>query len=96
LCCATHAAGPSAGLAGICALNGQPGRVIEKPCQRRACATTSSAARQCAAWLSPTSAIVARLSLSATPNAHGLNAAPGCASGVHGEVGQIAAFAGRG
>src|SRR5512144_2819073 len=48
--------------------NGQPERVIETPCQPRSRATTASAARQCEAWLSPTSAIVARAERRRTPN----------------------------
>src|SRR5207249_10289919 len=33
--------------------NGQPDVVTDTPCQALVCATTSSAARQCKAWLSP-------------------------------------------
>ena len=50
--------------------NGQQVCVIESPRQRRRRATTSSAARQCEAWLSPSSATVAVARRFATPNAH--------------------------
>ena len=43
---------------GIALVIGQPVWVSEMPCQPRLSATTSSAARQWAAWLSPTSATV--------------------------------------
>jgi hypothetical protein len=48
-------------------LNGQPERVMEMPRQRLDWATTSIAARQCSAWLSPTSATVARERSGETP-----------------------------
>ena len=48
-------------------LNGQPERESEMPRQRLDWATTSSAARQCSAWLSPSSANVARARSGATP-----------------------------
>src|SRR4051794_847251 len=74
--------------------NGQPERVIERP--RHAClrATTSSAARQCEAWLSPTSAMVVFARPGETPNAHtfiGVRAII-----VHGEFGRSRAETGVG
>src|SRR5947207_6956566 len=52
---------PSSGLRSFLtsAESGQPERVIDSPCQDFSLATTARAARQCEAWLSPTSAIVA-------------------------------------
>src|SRR3954454_13310265 len=74
--------------------NGHPDRVIERPrhpCRR---ATTSRAARQCEAWLSPSSAIVVFARLGETPNAHtfiGFGALI-----VHGEFGRLRAETGVG
>ena len=68
----------------VARMTGQPERVIDTPRQRLRCATTSSAARQCEAWLSPSSAIVPRASAAGTPNSHGA-ISPSTGSGVHGE-----------
>src|SRR5215467_13158069 len=53
--------------------NGQPERVIESPYQPFRCATTARAARQCEAWLSPTSAIVPVAFARGVPNAQTWN-----------------------
>ena len=94
-CSRTHSAGPRSGLAGTWVLNGQPGRVIDTPRQRSACATTSSAARHVAAWLSPSSANVALGAEPVTPNSHGVNTPPRRTT-RQGAFGTSSASAGRG
>src|SRR3954469_18379034 len=74
--------------------NGQPERVIDSPYQPCFRATTSSAARQCEAGLSPPSAIVPVAFDCGTPNAHTLNGRR-CTK-VHGELGRSAAAIGVG
>jgi hypothetical protein len=66
----------------------------DKPRQRLARATTSSAARQCTEWLSPISATVCAAMDSGTPNSHTAGDAFG--TGVHGELGMICASLGVG
>ena len=85
-----------AGLSCVTAnISGQPERVIDTPRQRLRCATTSSAARQCEAWLSPTSATVPRALPAGTPNSHGPRT-PSNDSGVHGEFWEKMASSGGG
>src|SRR4051795_2810402 len=74
--------------------NGHPERVIERPRQLCRRATTSSAARQCDAWLSPMSAMVAFACFGATPNAHTFIGR--VAIIVHGEFGRLRADTGVG
>src|SRR4051812_35198954 len=74
--------------------NGQPERVIDSPRQWCWRATTSSAARQWDAWLSPTSAIVPFACFGATPNAHTFIGR--LAIIVHGEFGRLRADTGVG
>src|SRR3954452_21618143 len=66
---------PSSGLRSFLTIaeSGQPERVIDSPCQPFFRATTARAARQCEAWLSPTSAIVARAFRRGTPNSQMVN-----------------------
>ena len=72
--------------------------MIDTPRHRRSRATTSSAARHIRAWLSPSSATVARLRRRATPNAQGSNArvTRRVRRTRHGELGVTWAAAGRG
>jgi hypothetical protein len=74
-------------------MNGQLDRVIETPCQRSASAATISAARQCPAWLLPTSATVAPACAAGTPNSQALSVG---SIGVHGAFGVISASLGLG
>src|SRR5436305_14533212 len=74
---------------------GQPERVIDTPCHFAVWETISSAARQCAAWLSPMSATVLCASGAGTPNSHGMTS-PTCLSGVHGRLGVMTAVSGVG
>ena len=55
---ARSARAPAPVMSGVACENAHPVRVIDSPRQRRACATTSSAGRQCDAWLSPRTATV--------------------------------------
>src|ERR1044072_8779594 len=90
-----HSAWRLAGSFVVARMSGQPERVIDTPRQRLRCATYSSAARQCDAWLSPTSAIVARSLPAGTPNSHGPST-PSNDSGVHGEFCEKIASSGGG
>jgi hypothetical protein len=79
----------------VAMVSGQPELVSEMPCQRRRWATTSSAPRQWAAWLSPVSAIVPRASLGSTPNVHGNGGSAG-STVAQGLLGAPRASAGAG
>jgi len=68
---------------------------IDSPRQPRSCATTSSAARQWLAWLSPTSAIVSDASAGAVPKPQTFMCS-WRSTGLQGELGICAANAGRG
>jgi hypothetical protein len=76
-------------------LSGQPERVTDRPRHLNSCATFSSAARQCAAWLSPSSATVLRAASACTPNSHGITS-PIALSGRQGRLGEVTASSGEG
>ena len=75
--------------------SGQLVCAIDSPRQPRSWATTSSAARQWLAWLSPTSAIVSVASSGAAPKLQTFMSAWRSTSS-QGELGIVAASAGRG
>src|ERR1700757_692058 len=75
--------------------NGQPEVVTDTPCQAFLCATTSNAARQWRAWLSPTRATVRVAALAGTPNAQTPDA-PSGATTAQGALGVICASLGLG
>jgi hypothetical protein len=75
-------------------VNGHEDIESVNPAHRLARATTSRAARQCTAWLSPTSATVARARDAGTPKAQTSGTSPGI--GRHGLLGTSGAALGLG
>src|SRR4051794_32630134 len=93
---ATHAVSSlPVGRIGVPSVNAQLDRITDRTVHRSRRATTPSAAPQCSAWLSPTSATVRTAWSGGTPN---LQTRIGALTGVHGtpRTGASTASPGRG
>src|SRR4051794_7671166 len=97
VCCfhSAHCVRRGSGRSRTAICSGQLVCVIERPCQPLASATCVIAARQCPAWLSPTSATVASAVSAGAPNQQTAGAL-WCGTATQGLLGSVAASLGVG